>query len=97
MNVVFHARVFAEIDAIMYYYENIAGLALADDFYQEFRRVVLRAAANPGHFQEHVGGYKRVNLERFPYNFLFREKEDHIRILVVRHNARHPSYGTRRK
>jgi len=94
---VFHPRVYAEIDAIMRYYEDTVGALLANDFYQEFRLAVLRVAAHPEHIQEQLDGYKRVNLKRFPYNFLFREKEDHIRILVVRHNARHPAYGAQRK
>jgi hypothetical protein len=40
---------------------------------------------------------KRANLRRFPYNFLFRETDGGIRILVVRHHARNPRYGAKRK
>lgn len=97
MNVVFHPRVFSEIDSIMKYYEGVADSRLADDFYSEFRRTVVRAADHPELFNERVGGYKRVNLNRFPYNFLFREVDGSIRILVVRHHSRHPDYGARRK
>ena len=97
MRIVLHPRVYEEIDAIMRYYEDAVGSSFADDFYREFRLAVLRAAAHPEHIQEQANGYKRVNLKRFPYNFLFRENQDHIRILVVRHNARHPAYGTQRK
>ena len=97
MNVEFHPRVFAEVDAIMRYYEEVADIRLADDFYLEFRAKVLEAAESPRHFNERVGGLKRANLKRFPYNFLFRETESGIRILVVRNHARNPRYGTRRK
>ncbi len=97
MSVVFHARVFAEVDAIMRYYEEVADSRLADDFYQEFRGKVLEASDNPEHFNERVGDYKRANLRRFPYNFLFRETDGGIRILVVRHHARNPQYGAKRK
>jgi len=93
----FHSRVFSEIDAIMKFYEDSAGAKLADDFYEEFRRYVILAAEHPEHFNIRVGGFKRVNLERFPYNFLFRQKDDCIRILVVRHHSRHPSYGAKRE
>ena len=34
VNVVFHPRVFAEVDAIMRYYEEVADCRLADDFYE---------------------------------------------------------------
>ena len=97
MNVVFHPRVAAEVDAIMGYYEEVADSRLADTFYQEFRGKVLEVAKNPEHFNERVGGYKRANLQRFPYNFLFRETGAGIRILVVRHHARSPRYGAKRK
>ena len=97
MKAVFHPRVFSEIDAIMKYYEDVADSRLADEFYEEFRRKVVRAAEHPEHFNERVGAYKRINLKRFPYNFLFREIEGSIRILVVRHHSRHQDYGTRRK
>ena len=97
MTVFFHPRVFLEVDAIMRYYEEVADSRLADDFYQELRGKVLEVAENPEHFNERVGGYKRANLQRFPYNFLFRETGAGIRILVVRHHARSPRYGAKRK
>lgn len=97
MSIVFHPRVFAEVGAIMRYYEEVADSRLADEFYQEFRSKVLEVAENPEHFNERVGGYKRANLQRFPYNFLFRETDGGIRILVVRHHARNPRYGAKRK
>ena len=81
----------------MKYYEDKGGAELADEFYEEFRRYVLFASKHPEHFPLRVGGYKRVNLERFSYHFLFRQKDDAIRILVVRHHARDPSYGATRK
>jgi plasmid stabilization system protein ParE len=95
--VVFHPQVFAEVEAIMRYYEAVADTRLADDFYLEFRTKVLEAFESPGHFNERVGGFKRANLKRFPYNFLFRETDGGIRILVVRHHSRNPRYGARRK
>jgi hypothetical protein len=42
-------------------------------------------------------GTLRVNLRRFPYHFLFRIVGDSVRILVVRHDRRHPSFGIRRR
>ncbi len=96
MKVVFHPRVFSEINAIMKYYEDIGDLKLADDFYDELRRCFVLARDHTEYFNIRVGGFRRVNLERFPYNFLFGEKRDCIRILVVRHHSRHPNLGTKR-
>ena len=97
MKIVFHPSVFGEVDAIMHYYESVAGPQLADDFYREFRIYVQYASQNPEKFNERKGDYRRANLRRFPYNFLFRIREDHIRILVVRHHGRRPGFGVRRK
>jgi hypothetical protein len=38
-----------------------------------------------------------VNLERFPYHFLYDTHAEFIFIFVVRHDKRHPSFGLRRK
>jgi plasmid stabilization system protein ParE len=38
-----------------------------------------------------------VNLERFPFHFLYRIVDDRIRILAVRHHRRRPSLGMHRR
>jgi hypothetical protein len=38
-----------------------------------------------------------VNLERFPFHFLYRIVDDRVRILVVRHHRRRPSLGMHRR
>ena len=47
LRVVFHPKVFSEVDAIMDYYERVAGIQLADDFYAEFRLFVQDASDDP--------------------------------------------------
>jgi hypothetical protein len=53
----------------MRYYEDVAGPELANEFYLEFKQFVQHAAKNPEFFRERVGGFRRANLKRFPYNF----------------------------
>lgn len=96
LRVVFHPKVFSEVDAIMDYYERAAGIQLADGFYAEFRLFVQDASDDPEKYNIRKGNFRRVNLKRFPFNFLFRVQEDTIRVLVVRHHARRPTYGTKR-
>ena len=57
---------------------------------------MAEAAAGPESFsiREHD---IRVDLQRFPYHFLFRIVGDTVRILVVRHHRRHPSVGMKRR
>jgi len=81
----------------MRYYESVAGQDLADEFYCEFRNYIQQVSQDPKRYSERKGFYRRVNLTRFPYNYLFRVREDHIRILVIRHHRRKPNFGTRRK
>ena len=96
LRVVFHPKVFSEVDTIMDYYERVAGNHLANDFYAEFRLFVQDASGDPEKYNIRRGNFRRVNLKRFPFNFLFRVQEDTTRILVVRHHARRPTYGTKR-
>lgn len=96
MRIVFHPQVYSDIDKIMEYYERIATHELADEFYAELRHFLNEAAVRPESFSIRERDIRRVNLQRFPYHFLFRVVGDTVRILVVRHHGRHPSLGIRR-
>lgn len=97
MRLVLHPQVFSDIDKIMEYYGTTATAQLADDFYVELRSFMVEAAKRPESFSIRERDIRRINLERFPYHFLFRVVGDAVRILVVRHHGRHPSFGTRRR
>lgn len=95
--VVFHQLVQRDMDAILRYYEEEASAAVADRFFTTFLRIVDRAAGNPRYFHPMEAPYRRANLPGFPYHFLYRETSDGIRVLVLRHDRRHPSFGMRRR
>lgn len=97
MRLVFHPRVSADIARVMSYYEDVAGAQLADEFYNELQSVFMAAAKAPETYQICTRDIRRVNLDRFPYHFLFRIANDHMRILVVRHHKRHPAVGLHRR
>ena len=97
MRLILHPKVHADVDAIMEYYERVASLELADDFYAELRRFMLEAAERPESFSVRERDLRRVNLHRFPYHFLFRVVGNAVRVLVVRHHRRHPSLGIHRR
>ncbi len=93
----FISEVHLDILEIMEFYERSAGTQIAVDFYAEFRQSVANIASRPLSFPVHLKKYRRSNLSRFPHNVLFRVVNDEtIRILAVRHNRRHPEYGTDR-
>ena len=97
MRLVLHPQIHSDVHAIMEYYERVASPELADDFYSELRRFMLEAVERPESFSIRKRDLRRVNLQRFPYHFLFRIVGDAMRILVVRHHRRHPSVGIRRQ
>lgn len=80
------------------YYEQTGEASLAADFYAEVVRFIDQIAERPMSFPAYRKIYRRANLSRFPHNILFRIVDDEsVRILAVRHNRRHPSYGTERQ
>ena len=97
MRLVLHPQIRSDVDAIMEYYERVASRELADDFYAELRRFMLEVVERPESFSIRERDFRRVNLHRFPYHFLFRVVGNTVRILVVRHHRRHPSLGIHRR
>jgi plasmid stabilization system protein ParE len=97
MRVILHPKIQSDVDAIMEYYERVASRELANDFYAELRRFIGEAAERPESFSIRERDLRRANLHRFPYHFLFRIVGDVLRVLVVRHHGRHPSFGVHRQ
>ena len=97
MKVTYHPRVQNDITQAMSYYEEVAGDRVADDFWEELITTIEHTRAHPtkAHFAD--CGMRRVNLSRFPFHFLYELLDDRIRIIVVRHHKRSPSFGTKRK
>jgi hypothetical protein len=69
---------------------------LGDEFRAELRRMIAVAAEQPGRFHLVKPGYHRANLTRFPYHLVYRELADGIRVTLVRHHRRDPSFGAAR-
>jgi plasmid stabilization system protein ParE len=97
MRLVLHRRVRSDVDEIMDYYARAEHPELADDFYRELRSFLLDTARRPDRYHFFKGALRRVNLSRFPYHFLYRVAGGCVRVLVVRHHRRHPSYGLERE
>lgn len=97
MSVKFHRLVQHDGWEIMRYYERESGVALADEFYDEFMNAAQAASENPERNHFDPSGLRRAALKRFPHPFLYRVRRDDIFILVLRHDKRHPSFGTRRR
>lgn len=97
MRLEFHRLIASDISTIMRYYEDVGGSKLADEFYSELRQSFQKAGINPEAYSIRERDLRRVNLETFPYHFLFRIVDDCVRVLVVRHHSRRTTLGIDRR
>lgn len=94
--VIFHRLVQRDMDEILKYYKDEASISVADRFFETFLLTVDHARSEPRGFHFANSIYRRANIPDFPYHFLYREISTGIRILVLRHDRRHPSFGMQR-
>ena len=96
--VVYHPRVPNEARELVEYYDGIL-TELGIRFWGELIAAIKHAQKHPEmhHFDYLGGGLRRSNLKKFPVHFLFRVFPEKIRITVVKHHKRRPTYGIRRK
>ena len=96
MEVIYHPMVRGDVEEALSYYGKISD-RLADEFQAELLTTINRAAENPLRFHQTDQGFWRANLLRFPYHVLYEFCPDCLRIMLVRHNKRHPQYGLSRE
>ena len=83
-------------DALDFDKEN-AGFAVAERFLGEFERVAKLLVEYPGLGTPTTKGRRTFPLQVFPYSVVYRDVASGLRILVVRHQRRKPSYGGGRR
>lgn len=94
--VVYHPKVPSEAREALAYYDRISG-KLGDEFWEELTAAIEHAREFPERHHFDQSGRRRSNLQKFPYHFLFRVLDTHIRVTAIRHHSRDPNYGKRRK
>lgn len=90
MEVIYHPQVRGDVEEALNYYRGISA-QLGDEFHAELRDTINRAAENPLRFHPVDQGFRRANLKRFPYHVL-ETRPNRVRVMLVRHNKRHPQY-----
>ncbi len=85
------------MDGILSYYREKASTAVAERFFGIFLQFVDQALMKPESFHTISSVLRRANFPGFPYHFPYRQTSLGIRVLVLRHNRRHPSYGLKRQ
>jgi plasmid stabilization system protein ParE len=91
----FHPAVQRDVNEILAFYEKEAGRALADRFFAAMQSRLAEIAAAPSRFSPGPPDprWYRAFIPRFPHVILFRMKDGRPRILVIKHQKRHPRRG----
>ncbi len=76
------------------YYMREAGTKVAEDFIAQLESKVERIRQNPEAYRIVVKGLRCANLDRFPYQIVYRiAGKTLVRVTSVRHHKRHPDFG----
>ena len=97
MGLIFHRLIKRDLRTVMTHYEQEVGPDLAGRFQREFEDLALRIQLNPRSFHFVSEVLRRANFRSFPYHVLYRETPECVKILVLRHHRREPSFGIRRQ
>jgi plasmid stabilization system protein ParE len=93
----FHRAVQTDLRLALEYFDREGGTKLGDRFFAEIEAAKDLIAADPRRFGFFRDDIRRARLRVFRYHFLFRIVRDEVRILVLRHNRRHPEFGMSRR
>ena len=91
MRIVFSPEARREfLEAERYYNRQTPGLG--DEFRAEIKAALPRIKDWPLSCPLELGDIRRLTLSRFPYKLLYSVEDDHIYIIAVAHQHRHPVY-----
>jgi len=96
MEVKYHPLVQQDVLEATRKYQDVSP-RLAEEFDSELKAAIAKAAETPLRFHSTDRGFRRANLKRFPYHFLYDVQAGFIRIMVLRHHKRHPNLGLDRR
>ena len=97
MTMTLHPRAEKDLADAAEFYERQASAKLAGRFVAEFKRVARLLLVNPSLGTPIADGRRAFPMQVFPYSLIYRPKSGDIRVLVVRHHRKHPTYGDSRK
>lgn len=97
MTYTLHPAAEQDLAAVVDFYAEQAGAVVAKRFLFEFERVAQLLVQHPDLGTPGPNGRRTFSLRIFPYSVIYREFEDGIRILVVRHQRRKPGFGGGRR
>ena len=82
MSIQYHPSLEQDIAEALKYYDEVSPI-VGDEFKKELRHFIKLAAAHPRRFHPVSPKFRRANLKRFPYHFLYCEIPDGIRVMLA--------------
>ena len=97
MKAVWQAHAETELDAAIDYYYFQGGTAVSDNFRHEVERVtkLLREHTSLGVQVRHNA--RRLPLHGYPFDLVYRAKQDSILVIALAHHSRRPGYWVGRR
>jgi len=97
MKVEYHPAIKHELQEIVKCY-NRCSQGLGTEFLSEFELQILNISSMPTQWMIVKDNIRRSLMKRFPYAIYFRAlKNDVLRVMIVKHQRRHPNYGQSRR
>ena len=93
MKLTIHSDVEQDLHQAAVFYEREGSPLLAARFVAEFKRVVGLIVAHPEIGSPRAKGRRGLTMKVFPFTVVYRLQADEIRILVVKHDRKRPSFG----
>ena len=91
MRLIYHPDAEKElVEAVRFYEQKVLGLG--DRFLRAFDGAIAEIQMSPGLWRVIEDDVRRFVMRRFPYGIYYRLEGDDLRILVLKHHSRHPSY-----
>lgn len=96
MKIEYHPRAASDLnEAVAYYNRQRSGLG--EELRNEVYAAIEQVRGDPLQYATVEHDIRRSLVRRFPYSVLFRlVNGEAIRVLVIRHHRRHPSFGLNR-
>jgi len=95
MNRRLHSAAQRELDQEYEYYASI-DIELGNDFDRRVVAAVREICEFPFSYRLREGGYRRINLDRFPFYIPYIIRDGTLIILAIANNSRHPDYWKER-
>ena len=96
MKVTLHPAAEVDVAEAAAYYARSGSPAVAARFVAEFKRVAQLLSEFPELGSPRSEGRRGFSMSIFPYTVVYRATSNGILILVVKHDARRPGYGSTR-